>query len=234
MEYRPFLQVPWNTRDLLWGVIWGLALLTGLTLLLSMGLALVQRVTGIQLPPASGAITLLAELALLLPVWWFGIRKYRLPWSCVGLRPFAPVRDLGLGCVFLMLGFWFSLAWSLFLSLFGLRTQPDLLPLFGGGIGGLLLALFTGGLIAPIAEEVFFRGFVFAGLYRHLGLRRAIVLSAILFALVHILPTSWPPIFVLGVLFALLYERTGSIWPAVALHGAINSISFLALYVLGR
>jgi hypothetical protein len=167
-------------------------------------------------------------------VWWFGIRKYRLPWSSAGLRPFAPARGLGLGCLALIFGFWFNLAWSLFLSLFGLRTQPDLLPLFGSGIGGLLLALFTGGLVAPLAEEVFFRGFVFAGLHRRVGLRWAVVLSAILFALVHILPTSWPPIFVLGVLFALLYEQTGSIWPAVALHAAINSISFLALYVLGR
>ena len=59
------------------------------------------------------------------------------------------------------------------------------------------------------------------------------MLNAILFALMHILPTSWPPIFVLGVLFAWLYEQTGSIWPAVAVHGAINIISFLALYVLG-
>jgi membrane protease YdiL (CAAX protease family) len=233
-KYRPFVHVPWNTRDLLWGVIWGLALLTGLTLLFSVGLGLAQRVTGIQLPPASGLITLLAELVLLLPVWWFGVRKYRLTWSSVGLRPFAPAHSLGLGCLFLILGFWFNLAWSLLLSLFGLRTQPNLLPIFGSGIGGLLLALFTGGLIAPIAEEVFFRGFVFAGMYRHLGLRRALVLSAILFALVHILPTSWPPIFVLGVLFAFLYEQTGSIWPAVVVHGAVNCISFLALYVLGR
>jgi membrane protease YdiL (CAAX protease family) len=119
----------------------------------------------------------------LFPVWWFGIRKYRLPWSSVGLRDFAFARGLGLGCLFLLLAFSFSVVWSLFLSLFSLRTQPDLLPLFGGGIGGLLLALFAGGLIAPIAEEVFFRGFVFAGLYRHLGLRRALLLNAILFAL---------------------------------------------------
>jgi membrane protease YdiL (CAAX protease family) len=230
---RPFLQVPWSKRDILWGVIAGLSLLAGLTLALTVGLSLYVRATGEKLAPASGLVTLLVELALLLPVWWFGVRKYRLPWSSVGLRPFAVARGLGLGCVFLLLGFWFSLAWSLFLSLFSLRTQPDLLPLFGGGIGGLLLALFTGGLIAPIAEEVFFRGFVFAGLHQHLGLRRALVLNAILFALMHILPTSWPPIFVLGVLFAWLYEQTGSIWPAVAVHGAINIISFLALYVLG-
>jgi membrane protease YdiL (CAAX protease family) len=211
----------------------GLGLLEALTMLLSVGLGLYLRPRGEALGAISGLVTLLAELALLLPVWWFGVRRYRLPWSSVGLRPFAPVRGLGLGCAFLLLGFWFTLTWSLFLSLFGQRTQPDLLPLFGGGVGGLLLALFTGGLIAPIAEEVFFRGFVFAGLYQQLGLRRALVLNAILFALVHILPTSWPPIFLLGVLFAVLYAQTQSIWPAVLVHGAINSISFLALYLAG-
>ena len=234
-EYRPeraFLQVPWSTRDILWGVMWGFGLLGGLTVLLSVGLGAYLSATGRELQATTGLVTLLAELVLLLPVWWFGVRKYGVRWSQVGLRDFGYVRGLGLGCLFLLFAFSFNVVWSLFLSLFGLQTQPSLLPLFGGGIGGLLLALFTGGVVAPIAEEVFFRGFVFAGLYRHFGLRRALVLNGILFALVHILPTSWPPIFVLGVLFALLYEQTGSIWPAVAVHGAINSFSFLALYLL--
>ena len=230
---QPFLQVPWTKRDMLWAVISGFSLLAGLTLLLTVGMGWYQRTTGVELPAASGLVTLLAELAFLLPVWWFGVRKYHLSWSSVGLRPADASRSVGLGCLFLLLAFSFNFLWSLFLSLFSLRAQPDLLPLFGGGIGGLLLALFTGGIVAPFAEEVFFRGFVFAGLYQHLGLRRALVLNAVLFALVHILPTSWPPIFVLGVLFTLLYERTGSIWPAVAVHGAMNSLSFLALYLLG-
>jgi membrane protease YdiL (CAAX protease family) len=231
--YRPFLQVPWSKRDVGWGVVVGLVLLVGMDLLLSLGLRVVLRSTGAKLPAVTGLVTLLVELVLLLPVWWFGVRKYRLPWSSVGLRGFAFARGLGMGCLFLLVAIAFNMAWSLLLSLFGLSTQPDLLSLFGGGIGGLLLALFTGGIIAPIAEEVFFRGFIFAGLYRHLGLRRAVVLSAALFALVHILPTSWPPIFLLGVVFALLYDSTGSIWPAVALHGAVNSISFLVLYWVG-
>ena len=229
---RPFLQVPWTRRDIVWGVIWGLGLLVGLTALLTVTLRAFQSATGIELPPVAGLATLVVELVLLLPVWWFGIRKYGLPWSSVGLRRFDAGRGLGLGCLFLLGAYAFNVAWSLFLALLGLRTQPDMLQYFGGGIGGLLVALFTGGIVAPIAEEIFFRGFVFAGLYRKHGLGPALVLSAILFALLHILPTSWPPIFVLGVLFALLYEQTGSIWPAVAAHGAINSFTFLALYVM--
>jgi membrane protease YdiL (CAAX protease family) len=224
-------QVPWSVRDVLWGTVWGFGLLAGLTIVLSAGLGAYRAARG-GTPPAGGLVTLLVELALLVPVWWFGVRKYRLSWGDFGLRPFPAARGLGLGCAFVLLAFWFNIAWTLFLSLLGLRPQPDVLPLFGGGVSGLLLALFTGGLIAPLAEEVFFRGFVFAGLQQHLGLLRGLVLNGILFALMHILPTSWPPIFVLGVLFALMYEQTGSIWPAVAVHGAINSISFVALYVM--
>ncbi len=224
--------VPWTRRDILWGTLWGFVLLLGMMVLFSAGLTAVRRLSGSELSPASGLITLLAELALLLPVWWFGLRKYRLPWSSAGLRDFAIARGLGLGCMFSLFAYAFTIVWSLLLSLLGLTPQPDLLPLFGGGIGGLLLALFTGGIIAPISEEVFFRGFVFGGLRRHLGFRRAMLLSAALFALAHILPTSWPPIFLLGAFFALLYEQTGSIWPAVVAHGAINCFSFLARYVI--
>jgi membrane protease YdiL (CAAX protease family) len=126
----------------------------------------------------------------------------------------------------------FNAVWALLLSLFDLRTQPSVLPVFGGGVAGLLLALLAGGLVAPIAEEVFFRGYLFAGLRRHIGLWPALALSAALFALAHVLPTSWPPIFVLGMLFALLYEQTGSIWPAVMLHGTINVLGLIASYLI--
>jgi len=227
---EPLPQVPWNKRDILWGVIGGFALLMAVTLLVTVGLRLYERVTDGTLLGTSAAITMLAELALLVPVWWFGLRKYHLTWDSVGLRGFSLGQGLGLGCLFLLFAFSFNMAWGLLLYFLDLRTQPDVLQLFGGGIQGLLMALVTGGIIVPIAEEIFFRGFVFAGLHQHLGLRRALLLNGILFALVHILPTSWPPIFVLGVLFALLYEQTGSIWPAVIAHGAINSFSFLALY----
>jgi len=164
-------------------------------------------------------------------VWALGVHKYRLPWSSVGFRRFHLGRGLGLGCLSLLIAFGFNLVWAVILGVFGLRVQPDILPLFGGGIAGLLLALLAGGLVAPLAEEAFFRGYVFAGLRQHFGLLPAVLLSSGLFALVHILPTSWPPIFVLGMLFALLYEWTGSIWPAVVVHGVINALSFLAAYL---
>jgi len=173
-----------------------------------------------------------AELGLLVPVWLLGIRKYRLTWRSVGFRGFQQSRALGLGCLFLLVSFAFNAGWAVLLGLFSLRAQPDVLPVFGGGELGLLVALVVGGVAAPIAEEAFFRGFLFAGLRQHVGRWSALTLSAGLFALAHVLPTSWPPIFVLGVVFALLYDQTGSIWPAVIAHGAINTLGLLASYLL--
>lgn len=227
------LGVPWTKRDVLWAIALGTFMLLGLLALMILGVQLYQLATGAESRPGVfGVFVLAAESGLLLPVWLLGVHKYRLPWSSVGFRQFDPSRALGLGCLYLLSALAFNFSWSIFLAFFGLRAQPDVLPLFGGGIAGLLLALLVGGLVAPIAEEVFFRGYIFTGLRRDMGFRPAVMLSAMLFALAHVLPTSWPPIFFLGILFALLYEQTRSIWPAVIVHGVINTLAFLASYLL--
>jgi len=232
-ERHALPATPWTGRDMLWAALSGPAIMVGLVIVLQLWLMVFLRAIGLAAAPqVTTFITLLAEMGLLVPVWWFGIRKYGLPWSAIGLRRFDPSRSLGLGCMFLLSALAFNFSWSLLLSPFGLRSQPDMLPLFGGGFGGLLLALFSGGIVAPVAEELFFRGYLFAGLRQKMGRSRALWLSAALFALVHIVPTSWPPILFLGLLFAILYEQTGSIWPAVALHGAINSLAFVVLYLV--
>ncbi len=225
-------SVPWSKRELVAVGVSGLASMFVLTFALTAALAVLQSRLSAPLPKqVTGAITLIGELGLLLPVWWFGLRRHGLGWSSVGFRPFSMVRGLVLGCAAWALAMTGTVIWSLVLSLFNLRTQPNMLPLFGGGIGGLVAALLAGGLVGPFAEEVFFRGYLFAGMRQHLGLKWALLLNGLIFALIHILPTSYPPIFLLGVLFAGLLELTGSLWPAILVHSFINSLSFLLLYV---
>ncbi len=85
-------------------------------------------------------------------------------------------------------------------------------------------------LIAPICEETFFRGFAFAGLLRGVNLLWATLLSAVLFTLAHGDLGSSAPLLILGLFLAYLRWRSGSIWPAIALHMANNLIA--ALFVL--
>jgi len=95
----------------------------------------------------------------------------------------------------------------------------------------LLGLLAVGALLVPLGEKLLFRGVLFAGL-RHYGLIVAVVLSAVLFGAAHGLNVVGITAAVLGVLNALLYDRTRSIWPAVVAHAINNTIVFVSAAVL--
>ncbi len=93
-------------------------------------------------------------------------------------------------------------------------------------------SLLSAVIFAPIFEEFLFRGFVFSSLRRRFGVKRGIVFSGLLFAFVHRSLYAFLAIFVLGVILAYLYERTGSLIPSISLHiinNGIASIFFLSL-----
>ena len=81
-------------------------------------------------------------------------------------------------------------------------------------------------LVGPFVEEVFFRGFVFAGLLRRFGLPLAVVVSSLVFAVAHMDVAVAGPAFLSGTAFALVYWRTGALWPLVLAHTAQNAIAF--------
>jgi uncharacterized protein len=81
---------------------------------------------------------------------------------------------------------------------------------------------------APISEEVFFRGFIFAGLLRW-GFWPAAAVSAMSFSVVHFDPGSLVPFFFLGAAMAWLYWRRGSLWDAITFHLLFNGFSFTIL-----
>jgi hypothetical protein len=113
-----------------------------------------------------------------------------------------------------------------------------------GTATGLVLHLIAGAVIAPVAEELLFRGFALTAWRRSLGARPAIIRSAIVFVLAHVLFVGGDGFreaaalaFVAGavrvpVALALgwLYVRTGSLWAPIGLHAAYNAV----LIVLGE
>lgn len=92
----------------------------------------------------------------------------------------------------------------------------------------------TVAVVAPIGEELFFRGFVFNLLRNRLNMTSAVWLSAGLFALLHVSVKNFLPILLIGALLAWLYARTGSLWSSVVMHGTFNLLSAIAAMVFGR
>ena len=88
-------------------------------------------------------------------------------------------------------------------------------------------------ILAPIAEEVFFRGVVFNAWLREGGRRWAFLGSSALFALIHISVVALVPIFLLGLALAWVYQRTGNLLAPIAMHATVNGIS-VALALLVR
>lgn len=217
--------VPWTPRDVAWGI--GTFILW---LLLFVLLGLVGEMLAI--PGDPGLYVVFGEALLLIPAWYFTVHKYGTSLKDLGLRSFSGAA-VGLGCGLMLLSVFFNMLYAALLGLFGLRMQPDIAPLFEQT--GSPLALFLGGVVvAPFVEEVFFRGFVFAGLRGRWSWQWAAVVSSALFAVAHVVPTSVLPIFILGIVFALLYQVSGSIWPAIIMHMLTNSVALALAYALSQ
>lgn len=221
-EQVPPQKVPWTVRDVWIGMVVFI-----LWFLLSAVILLVLSNLSIEINP--GLQISLMELLLLVPVWWLTVRKYRTRWEDLGLRSFES-QALGVGCGLMILSFMFNVFYSLFLSQFGLRTQIDLVPIFDQ-ISSPGLLLVGGAIIAPIVEEIFFRGFIYAGLRQKYSWKTAGAISSGLFALVHFTPTALIPIFILGFIFAYLYERSNSLWPAILMHFSTNALALGAAFL---
>jgi membrane protease YdiL (CAAX protease family) len=87
--------------------------------------------------------------------------------------------------------------------------------------------------VAPFAEEFFFRGFFYGALRTRFSVAVAAVIDGLVFGLIHFEGGTdglliVPPLAVLGLIFCLVYERTRSLYPVVALHSINNSIAYAA------
>ncbi|MGJ7907941.1 CPBP family intramembrane glutamic endopeptidase [Actinopolyspora sp. H202] len=98
-----------------------------------------------------------------------------------------------------------------------------------GGVLPLILTFVFLSLFTPIGEEFLFRGVVANALLRY-GPVTGVVSSAVIFALFHGINIVLPAAIAVGVIAAELMRRSGSIWPAVAVH-TVNNLG-LPLYVL--
>lgn len=84
------------------------------------------------------------------------------------------------------------------------------------------LMAFSAVIVAPLAEEVIFRGYLYPVAKSFAGSSAAIFFSALLFAACHGNIPLMLPLFLLGILLALAYEWTGSIWAAISIHFFFN------------
>ncbi|HEY4106419.1 MAG TPA: type II CAAX endopeptidase family protein [Polyangiaceae bacterium] len=97
------------------------------------------------------------------------------------------------------------------------------------GAQALAIALVVSGL-GPLVEEFFFRGALFGALRRSYGALVTALTVAVCFALGHMDARLFFPLFLTALALGEVRERSGSIWPGVALHAAFNGATLAAIF----
>lgn len=92
---------------------------------------------------------------------------------------------------------------------------------------------FTAAVLAPVFEEIIFRGFLLPALTRYFPVSVAIILSSLLFAIAHLNVSEILPLFVLGSILGLVYSRSRNLLSSMILHSLWNSGTLLSLFILG-
>jgi CAAX protease family protein len=136
---------------------------------------------------------------------------------------------------------WAALGYATFYGLVVLYTlvfQPDVEQSVAQDLGaeqgtfGMIAAGFMVICVAPFAEEFFFRGFFYRALRSRWSVPVAAGIDGLLFGVIHYDFSGAdalliiPPLALLAFIFCLIYERTGSIYPTIALHALNNAIAF--------
>jgi len=124
-----------------------------------------------------------------------------------------------------------SIVEAMIKAAFGSHPQPQALVLAKHhGALAFLFDLMSVSVAAPIAEEIFFRGFIFGGLVQRVSPVVAMVISGALFGAAHLDLWSFLPICVIGAGLAWTYYATRSLWVNVVAHATVNTISLAVAY----
>jgi membrane protease YdiL (CAAX protease family)/uncharacterized RDD family membrane protein YckC len=227
-EFR-WSPVPWGFRDSIWGLIGALLLVVIIPPLLVLpfdpNIADPDKASdaGILATQALLAGFLMAVAIGMASGWQFNLREAL---GRLGFRRFEPS---ALGWVFAVLGIYYAGAIA-FSAIILKPEQEDIgkeLGICNPGVGIAVAAVLAIVVLAPIAEELFFRGFFFAGLRSRWSLWPSALLSGAVFGLVHAPtgPTAAIPLAGLGVGLAWLYNKTGSIFPCMLAHFLNNALA---------
>jgi membrane protease YdiL (CAAX protease family) len=212
-------SVPWKAVDHWVGIF--LLILIDLVFL-----AVAMQGGGVRL--AQNAMLVLMEMAYLLPlVMIFAYR--RIHPKALGFGKFN-WSALGLGCALLPLTYFFVLIHNVIIYLLGIVPQGmGILKLFSE-LDSPFWFMLVGIFLAPVVEEIFFRGFLFQGFRQQYGWVKGALLSSLIFGAVHLDPAAFLPAALLGFLFAYMYHRTNSVWVPISLHMLVNALGLCAAY----
>ncbi len=176
-------------------------------------------------------VYLLQSVEMLAPLYWFVVRKHKLSFADFGFTK-VPVKKIitsvlesfGIVMIFNFVLMYFILELGFEIPGFGM--QKEHISLFGTATIDIVLAVVVVALLAPVIEELFFRGFLLKTLIKYMHPAIASLIAAAVFGLIHLEFSSAGILIFLGLILNRLYIKTGSLLPGIAFHLLNNILAF--------
>ncbi len=182
-------------------------------------------------------VFLVQNALLLFVLWFFCWRRYHPTATKLGFRRTALKPAAGLATLVFFFNLAVVYAYNALSSYYnfqlpGFGEQEPHLPLFGDSPAGLILLAVVAIFIAPVLEELFFRGFLQQALIQKMGTGKGLASASLLFALAHFELQVIIPIFILSLLLGWLFIRANSLWPGIIFHAINNALALVVEFVV--
>ena len=184
---------------------------------------------------SSLSLAMLEFLALAGSVYILGLRRKGLSWKDIGFKGISTgwlLAVLAISVLVIPLSGLISALTLVILDQPMINPQLDFLIPEGFNWMGAIGLFILGGIAVPFAEELLFRGVIYKWLRQSWGLWPGILVSSFLFGIVHVDLSVAVAAFFLGIILALVYEYSRSLWSVVLIHAINNSVKILLLYTL--
>lgn len=168
-----------------------------------------------------GTAILFASFVAKPRAWHFGLRRTRfwpaVGWAAAGIATFYVVT-------------------AIYAAIASPDAEQGITEELGADEGtlGLIVAGLMVMIVAPVAEELFFRGFFYRALRSRFSMIGAALIDGLLFGVIHYnfegadALLLLPPLALLGFIFCIVYEKTGSLFPVIGMHAFNNTVAYAA------
>lgn len=228
-------SIKWTLRDMLFSILFLVAILTGIYFGITrivIALKIGEGINSSNITNLSFSILYGIQVILMLGVvWFYAIYWRRCRWRDLGLTYYSLIKTIWYSFLALLLIMFINFSYVILMTRVFKIAPPasKIEELISNKNVSYIMLLAVVSVIAPICEEIFFRGFLFQGFRKRWGVPAGIIISSALFSAAHLDLYNFLPLLAIGWVLAYLFHKTKSLLPVIFLHAAYNLILILIL-----
>ena len=225
-------QVPWTLRQVLISLA-VVAVIFGAAIAAILGLVEFVDIEGWGEHVVLLLAAILLHGSMLLTVWFFAVRPRGGRWALLGFRRVKPISTTIIVIFGVAIAQSAVVGYTLLVQQLGIDflIPSDLPREWADAPVSFAIIAISAIIVAPLVEEIFFRGFMYQALRRTMAILPAALLTSLVFGIAHIDPAIIIPIAVVGMILLGIYRWTGNLWSSIITHAGYNAVAVAALAV---